>query len=438
MFDSPIFETAIGLCLVFSLFGLLVTAVQELIASLLDSRGKFFSEGVQNLLYLGVPMGPPKPDDSANPKNANGSAEPPGDSSATPQEQGDSDESSEEDSRYLANRVLHNPLVQTLNRGNREFAKGTPPEGIKKIAVNASRPFRRWDNKPFVTSQKGNKPTLRKGVGPSYMPATMFSEILLEEVSSMVGRDRSDLRVLPLLRRGIEENETLQDSQVGKTLVYLIYRAERRVQAGSGEEELLAEIATWFDSGMEQVSGWYRRHTRKAVLILGLALAALFNVDAVRITKELFRNSSLGDEVVAAAAMMNAMPEESEDSTVKATTAQLAETVDSLNAVFTSAGIPMGWTGIEWPPTPKTLDQAWPWGLQVILMLIGWSFTAAAVSLGAPFWFDLLKRVVSIRAGAAPPIAGAPAGIRPPEAVGQAGKQATRAEAIAASGPPQV
>jgi len=271
------------------------------------------------------------------------------------------------------------------------------------------------------------------------MPATMFSEVLLEEVSSMVGRDRADPRVLPLLRRGIEENETLQDSPVGKTLACLIYRAERRVQAGSGEEELLAEIAAWFDSGMEQVSGWYRRHTRKAVLILGFALAALFNVDAVRITNEFYRNPSLRDQVVAAAEMMNAMPGTSDDSTVNATTAQLAETVDSLNAVFTSAGIPMGWTGIEWPPKPETWGEAWPWGRQMILMLIGWFFTAAAVSLGAPFWFDLLKRVVSIRAGAAPPIAGAAAAICPPGVAGQSGgKQRTRAKAIAASGPPQV
>ena len=29
--------------------------------------------------------------------------------------------------------------------------------------------------------------------------------------------------------------------------------------------------------------------------------------------------------------------------------------------------------------------------------LFGWLFTAAAVSLGAPFWFDLLSRVAKLR-----------------------------------------
>jgi hypothetical protein len=44
----------------------------------------------------------------------------------------------------------------------------------------------------------------------------------------------------------------------------------------------------------------------------------------------------------------------------------------------------------------KVLLGMWP-------MLLGWLITASAMSLGAPFWFDILKRFVSIRsAGKAP------------------------------------
>ena len=31
-------------------------------------------------------------------------------------------------------------------------------------------------------------------------------------------------------------------------------------------------------------------------------------------------------------------------------------------------------------------------------MIVGWLFTIAAVSLGAPFWFDLLGKVARLRA----------------------------------------
>ena len=45
--------------------------------------------------------------------------------------------------------------------------------------------------------------------------------------------------------------------------------------------------------------------------------------------------------------------------------------------------------------------------------LLGWLMTALAVSIGAPFWFDLFGRLVNLRAtGAkpAPPAKPAPAG----------------------------
>jgi len=35
---------------------------------------------------------------------------------------------------------------------------------------------------------------------------------------------------------------------------------------------------------------------------------------------------------------------------------------------------------------------------QWLTMILGWLITAFAVSLGAPFWFDLLNKFVNIRA----------------------------------------
>ena len=39
-----------------------------------------------------------------------------------------------------------------------------------------------------------------------------------------------------------------------------------------------------------------------------------------------------------------------------------------------------------------------------VLKLIGWVITAFAISLGGPFWFELLNRIVDLRgAGKKPP-----------------------------------
>jgi hypothetical protein len=37
-----------------------------------------------------------------------------------------------------------------------------------------------------------------------------------------------------------------------------------------------------------------------------------------------------------------------------------------------------------------------------LLSLIGWSITALALSLGAPFWFDLLNKFIVVRATVKP------------------------------------
>ena len=56
----------------------------------------------------------------------------------------------------------------------------------------------------------------------------------------------------------------------------------------------------------------------------------------------------------------------------------------------------------EWK-APASLDQI---PQTVGVNLLGWLFAIAAVSMGAPFWFDLLKNVVNLR-GAGAPVEGA-------------------------------
>jgi hypothetical protein len=40
----------------------------------------------------------------------------------------------------------------------------------------------------------------------------------------------------------------------------------------------------------------------------------------------------------------------------------------------------------------------------MILKVIGWLITALALSLGAPFWFQLLNRLVDLRGAGAKPL----------------------------------
>ena len=59
------------------------------------------------------------------------------------------------------------------------------------------------------------------------------------------------------------------------------------------------------------------------------------------------------------------------------------------------ASFPLGWEA-EDPLGRKDKVPDWTRGTW-IAHVMGWFFTAAAVSLGAPFWFDLLSRVAKLR-----------------------------------------
>jgi hypothetical protein len=39
----------------------------------------------------------------------------------------------------------------------------------------------------------------------------------------------------------------------------------------------------------------------------------------------------------------------------------------------------------------------------ILISLPGWLVTAMAASLGAPFWFDILNKLVNLRVGGKPP-----------------------------------
>lgn len=73
-----------------------------------------------------------------------------------------------------------------------------------------------------------------------------------------------------------------------------------------------------------------------------------------------------------------------------------AETADSIRVPDNFLeSFPLGWEG----ENSLGRDGGLPgWGVRDwVTHMLGWLFTAAAVSLVAPFWFDLLSRVAKLR-----------------------------------------
>ncbi|HEY2142857.1 MAG TPA: hypothetical protein VGH06_00765 [Candidatus Udaeobacter sp.] len=179
-----------------------------------------------------------------------------------------------------------------------------------------------------------------------------------------------------------DKSRTLADLKAGmvnlpeplqKTLTNLLDEAQHDV------DRLKTQIEIWFNNGMDRASGWYKRKTQWIQFSIGLTLVILLNIDSVHIGRSLFAvNSPMRASLVESAKSFVAQP--------GGTNRPMKDVVDAISA----ASLPIGWSGVPKP------DQ-WP------TMVVGWLITAFAVSLGAPFWFDLLNKFVNIRASGKAP-----------------------------------
>ena len=148
---------------------------------------------------------------------------------------------------------------------------------------------------------------------------------------------------------------------------------------GADLVRLKAGLESWFDETMASLESQYKKWATAWLFFVGLTLAVVVNASALDVAKDLWNDEATRAAVVAAAeSTVEAGQDASKIEDVARTTSELEE-----------LSLPVGWS--DAPPNP-TVDPAW-W----LSHVIGWILTGALLMLGAPFWFDLLSRLVSLR-----------------------------------------
>lgn len=205
------------------------------------------------------------------------------------------------------------------------------------------------------------------------------------------------------------------------------------------------EVASWFDNAMDRLSGEYKRQLKWISFGVGLFIAILLNVDSVDVATRLWKDQGLRQQLASAAeTYVNREPvscaigngqksaadpgkqdaastpqegsggqspatggaavsggttaEEMGKQVVSELNCQLRTMDDALSA---ARPFPIGWTNA----TPTDSDKDSSRNLAAILhdtplmfsKIVGWLFTAVALSLGAPFWFDTLSKFMNVR-----------------------------------------
>jgi hypothetical protein len=228
----------------------------------------------------------------------------------------------------------------------------------------------------YQQSELTNKPHGIWKNAPSYIPTAQAASALID-----------------LFRSGKAQGP------VGEAIVALSN------EVGQDAQALHEKVGAWYDAAMERASGAYRRDTQKWLLVAGFVLAAVLNFDAIRIARELSISDDKRTALVTLAEGVAAQRATATEGTDSAETQeQVPVTANFILDGIDSIDLPLGWSWerIESPCTAQT-ENGFGWCVtgtivtSVIWGIPGWAIMALAATLGAPFWFDMLQKLVVIR-----------------------------------------
>ncbi len=236
--------------------------------------------------------------------------------------------------------------------------------------------------RPFSSAKSA--PTAR----PTYIASALFSRVLytaLREVHNLPAQSLPDLiRNLP-------------DSNLKQRLQALILGVENDAAACN------LAIEEWYDGTMDRVNGLYKQKTQFFLLVTGLIMAIACNANLFRVTERLWLSDDARNAVTAAAQMYSCK----NDPNCKQLDYSTA--IDSLEHKMEDY-LPVGYNGahlrtywgnawalISHPDWNAKRSEWLALGTGWLFNFAGWLLMGIAVSLGAPFWFDAVNKLINIR-----------------------------------------
>lgn len=390
LFGSTILEVAIGLIVVYFLLSTICSAIQETLAGFLKLRAKDLERGIENMLCDGG----------------------------------------------LAQAVLTHPLIKSLGSTHTETA----------AVQGAALPGAVTGGQPTPPTQAKRRRWTFAGK-PSYIPAGIFTTALFDALApasaatvtvadierqakalaqdpdankqsigrallSLIDESQSPTELAQQVARVQQAVATLPQTDPGEAQARAAIKAARTIDdiraaiAAIGPDSpvrpladavtlaidaaqadlhtLRSRVEGWYDDVMDRVSGVYKRRVQWWLLIIALVVTLFVGADTLRVVNTLATSATLRGVLVADASQLaNSNGQPPPD------LAKINNELPVLNQLFGYNG------GI--PP----VDEWFRW--QTARKLLGLLLTVFAVSLGAPFWFDLLNKFVNVRAAGTPP-----------------------------------
>ncbi|PSL46476.1 hypothetical protein CLV51_103455 [Chitinophaga niastensis] len=360
MFSNLAIDVALGLIFIYLLYSLLASILQELIARVFNSRARILTKGLRRMLE--------EDDHSA-------------------------------DLGFLGRFTFFNWFCELGWSVFYFFAPFRKQSFLKKFY-----------DAPSIRYLGENSAAAR----PAYISPQIFSQTMLHLLR---GSSKEPQATDALAIRDSLAHNYLQMAPDTQTHLQNLFE-----DAHHDVKQFRVNMEGWFNETMTRASGWYRKQTQTWLLVIGIGIAALFNVDSIAIARILMKDKNVREQMVQLAVSRtpaytaitdtlirkNIVHKDSaffrsdtslrvfvNDTALIGVYAMLRNDAgDAKNVLGISRGCLTDSSGghkiTRCGFTHPFQQNGW-------LIFAGWLVTALAISLGAPFWFDLLGKVVKFR-----------------------------------------
>jgi hypothetical protein len=358
---SAVLGTVVGLVFVFALVSLFCSALTESVSNFIEKRARYLLTGLRSML----------------------------------DQETSNDDVTTVGERPQAAATANAPSPDTLHEEVKDAAKTSQAAAQVSSPDGAVQPgdlTLGLFGHPLIRSLQTRRVRTGRVRNPQYIPPRIFAQALVDTLLPKATPPVGQAADKNVLRQLDEAVSRLDDRFPAKRSLLALLR-----QAEGDLVRFEASLENWYDAEMGRISGWYKRWSKVVLAVTGLLVGIVANIDTIQVAHGLYVDEPVRQAVVAQATNGTRCQSETDP-------ARQRQCADAQIALLNSRGLPIwypsGCSLTHW----SKLDNCWSWssdqrpaGWRLFPKLLGWALTAFAVSFGAPFWFDALSKLGSLR-----------------------------------------
>jgi hypothetical protein len=218
------------------------------------------------------------------------------------------------------------------------------------------------------------------GIPEDKFALVLFEHLISADQSTAEIKDTFDRLKQNVINLKASENHELHNfaTSLDTLMIGIEHKTDDAAQAIT---EARQRVEGWFNNSMDRLGGAYKRRVQIVALIAGVTIAAVLNVDTVQIATALWKDPVLRQAVVTQANAEASQSAAQAQPSTPPTVDEIVKNMDKLNTLT----LPVGWS----PKNMPTNTIGW------VSKIMGILLSGMAGAQGAPYWFDLMRKLLS-------------------------------------------